>query len=183
MTPFCFEHVFRAASPDALFSAYFSPDHQQEQDRAVDIIAREVLELVDRGPELYRVSRVTPRRQIPAVLRPLSPGPLHYLEELTWHRPSQRISIEIRPSLLGGRARICATYEVEPAGPGLIRRRYAGQVSVDVALLARRVEKGLVEELARSVPVAAARTQAWLDRQSPTDHLLDHSSPSVATRP
>lgn len=49
MTPFGFEHVFTAASPDALLAAYFDAGLVVEQDQAVDIVEREVLELVDDG--------------------------------------------------------------------------------------------------------------------------------------
>jgi hypothetical protein len=166
MTPFCFEHVFLAPSTEALFEAYFDVTHQIEQDRAVEIVERETLELVDRGDELHRVSRVVPRRQLPALLKPFSSGPLHYLESVTWRRRADEIAIEIQPSLMQGRARIDATYRLDVAGPGSIRRRYAGQVSVDVALISSRVERGIVAEFGRSMPLAAACTQAWLNRRS-----------------
>jgi hypothetical protein len=51
-----------------------------------------------------------------------------------------------------------------PAGTGLIRRIYDGSVSVDVALIAGRIERGIVAEYRRSLPLAAACTQSWLDR-------------------
>ena len=166
MTPFCFEHVFLAPSTAAVLQAYFSAEHQAEQDRAVAISEREILELVEGEDAVHRVSRIVPRRQLPAVLRPFSSGPLHYLETVTWRRHANEIAIEIRPSLMGGRARIKATYRLDQIAPGSIRRRYAGEVSVDVALLANRVERGIVADFERSMPLAASATQAWLDRQT-----------------
>lgn len=173
MTPFCFEHVFTAPSADALLAAYFDPQHQTEQDRAVDIVEREVLELVDDGEVRRRVCRVVPKRKLPAMLRPFSSGPLHYIETVVWRRRTGELSITIEPSVLRGRARIEATYRLENLGRGSVRRRYEGHVSVDVALLANRVEAGIVAEFSRSMPIAAACTQAWLDR---------HSSRSVPAR-
>lgn len=164
MTPFCFEHVFSAPSPTAILAAYFDADHQAEQDRAISVAEREVLELVDDGDTLYRVSRVVPARQLPAFLKPFSAGTLHYIEIARWSRSANEITIEIRPSLLGGRAQIRASYQLDLVAPGSVRRRYAGHVSVDVALVAARVERGIVAEFARSVPMAATCTQAWLDR-------------------
>ncbi|HUS28970.1 MAG TPA: DUF2505 family protein [Kofleriaceae bacterium] len=151
-----------------MLAAYFDASHQLEQDRAIDIVEREIIELVDDGDTIRRTSRVVPRRQLPGFLRTLSSGPLHYLEVATWHRAANRISIEIRPSLMGGRAQICAEYQLDVVAPNTIRRRYAGHVSVDVALLRARVERGIVAEFERSMPLAASCTQAWLDRQSPT---------------
>jgi hypothetical protein len=40
-------------------------------------------------------------------------------------------------------------------------------VSVDIALLSSRIERGIVAEFEGSLPVAAARTQASLDRSGP----------------
>ena len=117
MTPFCFEHVFRAPSTAAVFAAYFDEEHQREQDREVDIAERELLELDDRGDELRRVCRVSPRRQLPAVVRPFVAGPLHYVETVTWRRRADEISIEIEPSLLRGRSRIASTYRLQRVGP------------------------------------------------------------------
>jgi hypothetical protein len=160
--------VFAAPSPAAVLAAYFDSNHQLEQDRAIDIAEREVIELIDDGATIRRVSRVIPRRQLPGFLRPFSSGPLHYIEVATWTRATNQIAIEIRPSLMGGRAQIRATYQLDVVAPNTIRRRYQGHVSVDVALVSTRVERGIVAEFERSMPLAASCTQAWLDRHSPT---------------
>jgi hypothetical protein len=168
MTPFCFEHELSAPSPAAVFAAYFDPDHQREQDRAVEILAREVLELDDRPDELRRVCRVVPLRQLPALVQKFSSGPLHYVETLTWRRSEDELAITLRPSLMRGRILIDACYRLDPVSPGVIRRRYAGTVSVNVSLVSGRVERGILADLERSTAAAAAATQGWLDRQSIT---------------
>jgi hypothetical protein len=165
MTPFCFEHVFRAPSTAAVLEAYFDAAHQVEQDRQVEIIERAIIEFVDDGAQLRRTSRVVPRRHLPALVRPLMTGEFHYLETVTWQRDADELAIEIRPSLLRGRVKIDASYRLEPLDRDRIRRRYEGSVSVDVAVVATRIERGIVSELERSLPVAAACTQQWLDRQ------------------
>ncbi len=166
MTPFCFDHVFRAPSLETVFAAYFDPAHVIEQDREMEIIEREILELTDNGDELRRVCRVVPRRQLPALVKPfLASGPLHYIETVTWRRSLDEIEIEIRPSMLRGRVQIAGTYRLERTGPDTIRRRYSGGVSVDIALLATRIERGIVSEFEKSIPIAATCTQARLDRQ------------------
>jgi hypothetical protein len=164
MTPFCFEHVFRAPSIEAVIAAYFDPDQLSSQDRAVDIVERQVLELVDDGETLRRVTRIVPRRKVPALVRPFITLPLHYLETVTWRRKDDEIDITIRPSILKGRAVISAMYRLSRLSDGAIRRRYEGSVSVDIALLSSRIERGIVAEFERSMPVAAGATQAWLDR-------------------
>lgn len=180
VTPFSFEHTFRAPSVDAVLHAYFDPGHQAEQDRAIEIAEREVLELEDGPDRLRRVCRVVPRRQLPALVRPFTAGPLQYRETVVWTRATGELAMTIEPSLMKGRARIEATYRLEAVGSGLVHRRYAGQVSVDVAMLARRVEAGIVAEFSRSVPVAAACTQAWLDKRSPGHEPVTDPTPAVS---
>ena len=166
MTPFCFEHVFRAASMAEVFAAYFDPEHQREQDRAVDIASREVVDTADDGAVLRRVSRVVPTRQLPAVIRPfVAGGRLSYTETVAWRRADNLIDIAIRPSLLGGRAHIDARYQLIQQGPMAVHRRYAGEVRVDLALVAGRIERGIIAEFTVSLPVAASVTQGWLDRR------------------
>jgi hypothetical protein len=164
VTEFCFEHVFRAPSTAEVFAAYFDDEHQVEQDRQLAIANRELLEVDDRGDELYRKCKVTPVRQLPALVKPFVSGPLHYIEAQTWRRHADEIAFQITPSMLGGRVRVEGTYSLASVGPDAIRRRYAGRVSVDVAILATRIERGIVQELVKSLPIAARCTQDWLDR-------------------
>ena len=168
MKSFSHEHVFRAPSVTAVFAAFFDPRHAMDQDRELDIIERVVLEREETPEQLRRVCRVVPKRQLPVLVRPLVKGQLHYVETAVWRKREDTIVIEIRPSLLSGRAAISATYRLSPISPGLIRRRYEGVVSVDVALIASRIECGIVKEFERSIPLAAACTQAFLDRDLST---------------
>ena len=91
-------------------------------------------------------------------------GPLHYLETVTWLRHRDEIRIELR--LFGDRGRVAATYHLEERAPGSIFRRYAGEVSVDVALVSGRIERGIVAEFERSLARTATCTQIWLDKQT-----------------
>lgn len=167
MRSFSFEHVFRAPSVAAVFTAYFDPAHAAAQDRALEVDERTVLERTETEAELRRVCRVVPRRQLPAFVRPLiAGGQLSYVETAVWHKADDRIDLEIRPSVLSGRAVIQATYRLSAMGPEAVLRRYEGTVSVDVALIGPRIERGIVAEFERSMPVAAGCTQAFLDRSA-----------------
>nr|HEX4315000.1 DUF2505 domain-containing protein [Kofleriaceae bacterium] len=163
MTPFCFEHVFRTAGVADVFAAYFDAEHQRRQDDVLAIASREVLDLTDGGDVLVRRCRVVPQRQLPAVVRPFVAGELAYVETATWRRRDDLIELDIQPSLLGGRARITGTYKLEQRGADAVHRRYAGEVRVDLPLIAGRVERGIAAEFAAGVPKAAAVTQHWLD--------------------
>jgi Protein of unknown function (DUF2505) len=171
MKSFTHEHVFRAPSAAVVFTAFFDAQHAIEQDRALDFTERTVLSQEETGDELRRVCRIVPRRQLPALVRPLLRGPLHYIETAVWKKHDDVIDIEIlshmiapHAALLSGRAVIRATYRISPFASGQFQRRYEGTVSVDVALIASRIECGIVKEFERSIPLAAATTQAFLDR-------------------
>jgi hypothetical protein len=165
VTPFRFEHEFRAPAPAAIFEAYFDPALSEEHDRQVEIARREVLELDDGPAELRRVTRAVPRRQLPAVIRPFVPGELSYVERLVWRKADDAIDLRVEPSILGGRTEIVMRYTVAPVGDGVVRRTCEGHVSVELRLIGRRVERTIVEDLGRSLATAAACTQAWLDRR------------------
>jgi hypothetical protein len=168
VTPFHFEYMFRARDPDAVFEVYFDPEHQAEQDRRVEVVKRETVEDVD-GPETRRrTARVSPRRQLPAVLRPLIKGDLSYDESIVWHKTAHRIEFDIRPRILDGKAQILATYQLHPAGPGKVRRTYDGKATVEVRLIGGRIEKAIIEDLERSLTITAGCTQDYLDRRGLT---------------
>jgi hypothetical protein len=170
MKSFSHEHVFRAPSVDAVFHAYFDPRHAMEQDRELEIVERVILEREETPEQLRRVCRVVPKRQLPALVRPLlDSGPLHYVETAIWKKHEDVISVEIRPSFLSGRATISATYRLSPISGGLIRRVFEGQVSANVAVLSSRIERHIAAEFERSMPITAACTQAFLDRTKTND--------------
>jgi hypothetical protein len=163
-TQFCLEHVFRAASPGAILAAYFDPANVLRQDRVLDITERTVLDLVDDGTVLRRTCRVVPQRRLPLVMRAFLREPLHYIETATWRRATTEIAVETRLSISPARPAITALYRLSRLSDGAIRRRFEGAVSVDVALVASRIERGIIAEYERSMPLAAAVTQAFLDQ-------------------
>jgi hypothetical protein len=163
VTPFRFEQQFRAPSIAALLRAYFDPDLQATQDVAAKIRAREVLELDDGAERRIAVVKVFPERQVPAILRPLISGPLHYVERSTWDKRTNRIELDIRPSIMTNRTQIRMTYVPTLIAPGLIERVIEGEATADIALIGGRVEKIIVEDMGRSLPVVSACTQVWLD--------------------
>lgn len=164
MTPFRFEHTYRTASPAEVFATYFDPQHAAEEDRLAGVASREILEMADRVDTLVRVCRVRPSRQLPAVLRALVGPDLSYDETVVWHKAHDRIEYDIRPRVLSGRVHITATYQLSQRGPGQVRRVYEGKVSAELALIGGRVERGIIEDMGKTLALTAACTQASLDR-------------------
>lgn len=163
-TPFRFEYTFRAAAPAAIFAVYFEDAHRDEQDRRVEVARRDILEDVDGPTQRRRRCMVYPKRQLPAIVRALVKGDLSYEETLVWSKADDAIDFDIQPQVLGGKVHITARYTLRAAGPGEVRRVYEGSVSVGARLIGPRVEKGIIEDLGRSLVISAACTQEFVDR-------------------
>lgn len=163
-TRFHFEHRFCATSPAELFAIYFDDAHRDEQDRRVDIARRDITIDVDTPATRRRVSRVYPRRRLPALVRALVNGDLSFDETVEWIKAADRIDFEIVPQVLGGKTKIHATYQLRADAPGVVHRTYEGEVSVDVRLLSARIERAIIDELERSLAVSVVVTQEFLDR-------------------
>jgi hypothetical protein len=174
MQSFRYEYTFRAPSTAAVLGAYFDSELLAEQDRRLGVVERTVLEDGASETERRRVCRIVPRRQLPLVLRTLLSGPLHYTETAVWRTGDDTIAIDTR--LLSGRASITATYRVALRGSWAVHRVYEGFVSVDIALVSARIERGIIAEFERSLAIAAACTQEWLDRVAPSCRASDSST-------
>ena len=118
MTPFAFDHVFLADTPETVLGAFFDRAHIAEQDCALGVVKREIIELVDGEDFARRVSHVTPTARVPVAVRRLAPKP-DYVETVTWHKPRRELEIEMR--LLGDRAHVVARYTLEQIADGSIR--------------------------------------------------------------
>jgi hypothetical protein len=168
MQPFHFETTYQAPSMNSIFAAYFDPSNAAAQDRQVDIVKRTVLEEQTSDVEYHRVCRVVPKRQLPALFRPFVSGELHYVEDLRWYKTTHRVKLDIRPSLLKGRAHIQGDYWLvdegaTPSGCRNLRRIYEGTITMDIPLLGGRIERGILSDLETSLLATAASTQAWID--------------------
>ncbi|MBA3396879.1 MAG: DUF2505 family protein [Deltaproteobacteria bacterium] len=167
-TEFRFEHVFRVPSTTAMLEAYFDPDHLAAQDVLAELGGRTVIESTDE-PAIRRCTwRVGALKPLPFFARPLVPGgKLQYLETMTWRRADDEIDLVIKPEILGGRVQIAAVYQLAQIGEGQVRRRYAGTITVDVRLVAGKIERGVLAEIEKGMPIMTKCTQDWLDRARP----------------
>jgi hypothetical protein len=163
-TEFSFDHVFRAASPATIFDAYFDPDHLATQDKLAELGDRTVVESLDDG-KVWKCSwRVTSLKQLPLIARPfVDGGKLVYLEQMTWRREANEVDLLVTPQILSGRVTLNATYQLTKVGENQIKRRYKGSVNVNIRLVSGKIEKGIVAELEKAMPMMADCTQRWLD--------------------
>jgi hypothetical protein len=167
-TAFSFETVFAAPSAQAVLAAYFDPDHLATQDKVGELIDRTTVEDTDGETERKATWTVRAMRPLPVFARPfVEGGRLSYIEKMTWRKRDNEIDLSIVPQILGGRVAVSAVYQLSEVADGQVRRRYSGQISVDIRFVGGKVERGILEAIEEGMPKMRDCTQSWLSAKCP----------------
>jgi len=83
---------------------------------------------------------------------------------MTWRKADDAIDLTVSPQIAGGRVQLAAIYQLAQVGEGQIRRRYKGQVTVNIPLLSGKIERGIVDAIEKGMPMMFDCTQRWLER-------------------
>jgi hypothetical protein len=162
-TSFSFETVFRAPSPEVVLAAYFEPEHLAAQDKLAGLADRAVLEDHDDPDRRTATWSVRAQTQLPLYARPfVEGGRLSYRETMVWRKRDNEIALTIQPQILGGRVQIDAVLQLSHAGDGEVRRRFKGDITVNVSLLSGKIERAILAEMEKGMPVMAECTRQWL---------------------
>ena len=164
-TPFSYETVFDASSKTAVLAAYFDDDHLATQDKVAELEGRKVVESHDDDAIRSAGWSVRSMRALPVFVRPfVEGGRLAYVETMKWRKADDEIDMTVVPQILGGRVQIAAVYQLADVGPGKVRRRYSGSITVNVKLLSGKIERAIADEIAKGMPLMTRCTQDWLQR-------------------
>lgn len=165
-TPFSFETVFRAPSAEAVLASYFEPDLMAAQDALAELTDRTVVEHTDSETERKTSWTVRHVRPLPMFARPfVDGGRLSYVETMRWRKRDSEIDLTIVPQILGGRVSITALYNLVQIADGQIRRRYSGDIKVDVKLISGKIERTILGEIEKGMPMMRDCTQTWLAKK------------------
>jgi hypothetical protein len=162
-TEFSYVTVFEAPSKTVVLAAYFDPDHLAAQDRVADLCERSVVESHDDDAVRKCTWRVRAHKSLPLYVRPfVAGGQLWYLEAMVWRKADDAIDLTITPQILNGRVQINAVYELADVGPNQVQRRYHGAITVNVKLVAGKIERGIASEIEKGMPTMTECTRNWL---------------------
>jgi hypothetical protein len=165
-TPFSFETVFRAPSAEAVLAAYFDPDLLAAQDALGELTDRKVVEDTDNETQRKTSWTVRSIRQLPVFVRPfVEGGRLSYVETMTWRKRDSEIDLTVVPQIAGGRVSITAAYNLTQIAEGQVRRRYSGDIKVDVKLISGKIERAILSEIEKGMPMMRDCTQSWLSKK------------------
>jgi len=163
-TEFSFENVFRAPSTLSILSTYFDPDHLATQDKVAELCDRKVVEDLDDETTRKTSWTVRAEKPLPLFVRPfVSGGRLSYREAMIWRKADDAIDLTVTPEILNGRVSVAATYKLTKVGENQIKRHYAGSITVGISLISGKVERGILAEFEKAMPIMTKCTQGWLD--------------------
>jgi hypothetical protein len=160
MQEFCVVQELEAPS-SSYWELHFDPVYNAAFYDVVDIDL-EVLEERREGARIEREVRYSVRTPVPALVRPLLPDGLSYVERATFDREQQVLEHTIHPNTAAARTDIRARLHVEDLGAGRSRRIYRGSVSIQVPLIGRRLEQSTVRNIVESQERASIVTQRFL---------------------
>jgi hypothetical protein len=122
-----------------------------------------VLDRKGEGSDLVvvRKQKLTPRREMPAIISKFVKGKLSYVEENVFTAKDNTMKTKTTPSFLAEKIDTSGTFRVEVLGPSKVNRIWDGNCEVDIPLVGGKVEKILVEEVKESYRKATAFTRKW----------------------
>lgn len=166
-TQFSYETVFEAPSKTVVLAAYFNPAHLAAQDKVGDLCDREVALAFEDDAVRKCTWKVRANKSLPLYVRPfVEGGRLWYVEAMTWRKADDEIDLTITPQILNGRVQIKAIYALSDVGANQVRRHYHGEISVNVKLIAGKIERGIAGEIEKGMPVMTECTRNWLKQHT-----------------
>lgn len=146
------------------WDVFFSEAYNQALWPALDIDWQPlVFERTGEGDTLVivREARITPRREVPRVLRSLVSASVSYVERNEFLAATGRMDTRITPSFLADRIDNHGSYRLETIGSRKVKRIWEGACTARIPLLGGRVEEFLVEEVRESYRKTTAFTRDW----------------------
>ncbi len=128
-------------------------------------IDRELIELTRTGEGLdrsiHRRQRLTPRREIPAVLQKFARGAVSYVEDNRLILASNAMEVVTTPSFLADKFTSRGTYRLESRS-GTIVRVWEAECTCHVPFVGGMIEHFVVDEVQASYRATTQFTRRWL---------------------
>lgn len=146
------------------WEAFFDEAYGKALWPALDIRC-EVLKLERTGEgdalEIRREQRLTPNRELPALIQKFVKGALSYVEHNHYKAREGLMRTTTTPSFMADKIKTGGVYRVEVLGPTRCKRIWEGEVDCSIALVGGKVERMLVDEVRESYRKATEFTRKW----------------------
>jgi len=111
--------------------------------------------------EIVREQRLTPKRELPAIIQKLVKGKLMYTERNVYKARDSAMKTVTTPSFMADKIDTHGTFRIETLGPNKVNRVWDAVCEVDIPLVGGKIEKLLVEEVRESYRKATAFIRKW----------------------
>jgi hypothetical protein len=151
-------------SAERYWEVFFSEDYNAALFPALDIDWQLIsLDRQGEGKDLVirRKQRLTPRREVPAIVAKFVKGAITYVEDNVYTAAKSSMTTVTTPNFAADRIDNHGTYRIEALGPAKCRRIWEAVCVCKVPLVGGKVEKILVEEVRESYRRATAFTRDW----------------------
>lgn len=111
--------------------------------------------------EIHREQRLTPNREIPALLQKFIKGGFSYVERNDYKAREGQMRTVTTPSFMADKITTHGVYRVEVLGPSRCKRVWDGEINCAIPLLGGKIEKILVDEVRESYRKATDFTRRW----------------------
>jgi len=150
---------------DGYWDMFFSEGYATRLWPAIDI-QYELVELERKGEgkdeTIHRIQKLTPIRDIPAVLKKVVSGAIAYTEHNEFSRAKSEMTTKTVPSFLAEKLDTQGVYSVVPAGEGRCKRIWQAHCKCTIPLLGKKVEQQIVGEVKESYRRATDFTRKYL---------------------
>jgi hypothetical protein len=154
------KHTFDCDA-ETLWSITEDPDFEQRLGGA-SATAHETIEISVTDSERYARKRVTVQRELPAAMQKVIGGQNISYDQETWRAlPGNKLRWSISPNVLRGRFLGEGTTRVRDSG-GRCERIISGELTVNIPIVGKKMEKRLVEDVSASYERAAGIVREML---------------------
>lgn len=129
-------------------------------------VGREVLEVKREGEGdgliIRRKIKLTPQREVPALVKSFVSGAITYTEQNVYTARTSAMDVVTTPGFMADKLLTRGVYKVQALGPDKVRRTWDGEISCKVPFVGGKVEKHIVEEVTQSYRDTTEFTRKWL---------------------
>lgn len=111
---------------------------------------------------IHRVVRLTPRREVPAVMKKLVGSAIAYEERNRFVRKDNLLEVVTIPNFMADKVTTTGRYFLETRGEAKLVRVWDGICECRVPLVGGRVEQHLIDEIRRGYAATTEFTRRWL---------------------
>lgn len=151
-------------SAQRYWEVFFDPEFNKAQWAYLNI-EHEPLEFEKTGEgddlKIVRVQRLTPHREVPAIIAKFVKGAITYTERNEFTARTNSMKTVSKSNFMADKIDNHGIYRLEVLGPKRVKRVWEGECNVNIPLVGGKIEKILVDEVRESYRKATEITRKW----------------------